>query len=389
MGYLDIPKWLLATMSIPTASTKPKLLHVQMLRAFAAMFVVVTHSLNEIREMLAERGMNFDDKIFPGDFGVDVFFIISGFIMAYVSRDAFARPGAAREFLLRRIIRVAPLYWIMTLVVVAIVLVAPQFMDNGTRDFIHWLGSFTFIPVERPTDGLIRPLLGIGWTLQYEMFFYAIFAVALVWPIKKAIPGVIVAIVTLVLAGIILQPANVQLQFWSNPIMLEFAAGVALGWAYIRGWRLRSEYFWGLIYAGLFLVALAPEFSSDVEIWRVTFYGVPALMIVVACILTRNVEFRPVPSLLVTLGASSYALYLTHPFTLGIITMIWEWLGITAMIGFGLLPWIYTLVAMVICAIVGHGVHLLVEMPATRLLGKIRPGKRAESTDTAPATSAR
>ena len=339
-----------------------------MLRAFAALFVVVTHALHEVREMLEARGMHFDDKIYPGDFGVDIFFIISGFIMVFVSRDAFGSAGASLSFVVRRVARVAPLYWIMTLVVVAIVMVAPQLMDNGTKDPVHWLGSFLFIPVERPTDGLVRPLLGIGWTLQYEMSFYFLFAIALVWPIKQAVPGILAAIVLIVLAGLILQPANAQLKFWSDPIMLEFAAGVALGWVYLKGYRLDHQRFWGLMYWGLLILAFAPAFTQELEIWRVVYYGIPAFVIMVACTLTRDLDRRPIPSALISLGASSYALYLTHPFVLGGLKVVWVKLGMLELVNPMLMPWVFVAGSLVICAFVGHGVHRLVEFPITRIL---------------------
>lgn len=339
-----------------------------MLRAFAALFVVVTHALHEVREMLEDRGMNFDDKIYPGDFGVDIFFIISGFIMVFVSRDAFGAAGSSWSFIVRRVARVAPLYWIMTLVVVAIVTIAPQLMDNGTRDPFHWLGSFLFIPVERPTDGLVRPLLGIGWTLQYEMAFYFLFAVALIWPIKRAVPGLVAAIVLIVLAGLLLQPQNAQLKFWSDPIMLEFVAGVGLGWAYLKGYRIDHQRFWGLMYWGLLILAFAPAFTAEREIWRVVFYGIPALIIMIACTLTRDLDQRPVPQILISLGASSYALYLTHPFVLGGLKVVWMKSGLTDIIGLNLMPWIFVGISLIVCAVVGHGVHRLVELPVTRVL---------------------
>ncbi len=359
-----------------------------MLRAFAALFVVVTHALHEIGEMLADRGMQFDDKIYPGDFGVDIFFIISGFIMVFVSRDAFGTVGASWTFVVRRVARVAPLYWIMTLLVVAIVTLAPQLMDNGTNDLVHWLASFLFFPVERPTDGLIRPLLGIGWTLQYEMSFYFLFAIALFWPIKRAVPGVIAAIVLIVLAGLLLQPANAQLKFWSDPIMLEFAAGVGLGWVYLKGYRIAHQRFWGLMYWGLLILAFAPAFTEEREIWRVVFYGIPALIIMVACTLTEGLDRRPLPNFLISLGASSYALYLTHPFVLGVLKVIWMKLGITDLFGLNLMPWAFVGVSLVICAVVGHGVHLLVENPATRLMLSIVDRRPRTANPASPAGSA-
>lgn len=167
--------------------------------------------------------------------------------------------------------------------------------------------------------------------------------------------------------------------------MLEFVAGVILGWAYLNGHRLPRNWFWGMIYIGLIMLALAPPLTLEWDPYRILFFGVPAAFIVTACVLTRDLEHRKVPELLVTLGASSYALYLSHPFTLGVITVIWKMLSLTELLGLALLPYFYVPVAMAICAFAGHMVHLLIEAPTTRYLGaKIRH----QSKSAPPATPA-
>src|SRR5690606_35064881 len=108
-------------------------------------------------------------KLFPGDFGVDLFFVISGFIMVHVSRNQFARPGAPLDFVRRRLVRIVPLYWTMTTLMVAVVLLLPQSVDTATADPRQWIASYLFIPFERASDGMMRPVLGLGWSLNYEM----------------------------------------------------------------------------------------------------------------------------------------------------------------------------------------------------------------------------
>ncbi len=355
-------------MSANSQPSTSKLLHVQALRALAAMFVVVTHSLHEVSEIFAISGLYFNEKIFPGDFGVDVFFVISGFIMVYVSRNHFGSDGQARGFLVRRIIRIVPLYWLMSTVILAIVLLAPSLMDNASRDPIHWLASYLFIPIERPGDGLIRPLLSLGWTLEYEMFFYLIFASVLALPMKRALPILVGTIVMIVLVGGIFQPQTPIFRFLSNPVMLEFAAGALLGWAYVKGLRVAAITFWPVIIVSLFALSLAPEFMLDMEYWRFGFYGVPALAIVGVSVLSAKINHRPVPGLMVSLGASSYALYLAHPFVLGGLKFVWTSLAFTSILGTALTPWIFVIISIGICALAGHLLHLGFEKPVTRWL---------------------
>ncbi|MEM7300603.1 MAG: acyltransferase [Pseudomonadota bacterium] len=365
---------------------RTKLLHVEALRAFAALFVVVTHALHEVSEIFAGHARYFDEKIFPGDFGVDVFFIISGFVMVYVSADKFGTAGSATVFLRRRFIRIAPLYWLMTSVVLLIVLAAPSLMDNAPKEPLHWLASYAFFPMARETDGLIRPLLGVGWTLQYEMFFYLLFALALWLPRGKAVAAVVMAITAMVISGRLGETQSTLATFASDPIMLEFAAGSLLGLAYLNGVRITSLAFWPMIIVALFALSLMPAFTQDMEIWRALSYGTPALMIVAACVLTRKVQVRPVPRLMVSLGASSYALYLVHPFVLGVLKVLWTKLGLTALVGFAMAPWAFLTVTLIICPIVGHVLHLVFEKPITRKLNSVRWGKHSSDLRVGAAT---
>src|SRR5271166_3045280 len=145
----------------------PVLLSIQTLRALAALAVVAYHALQW------DRG-GFD----VGRAGVDVFFVISGFIMWRVTAGRDVPP---RAFLWRRFTRVAPLYWLATLGVLAVALVWPAFLPEVRPGWRHLVLSLAFIPHLDPR-GLPFPTLPPGWTLDYEAVFYAIFAAALAGP---------------------------------------------------------------------------------------------------------------------------------------------------------------------------------------------------------------
>src|SRR5690606_35540078 len=132
---------------------------IQYLRAFAALAVVVFHA--------AERtGMHFA----IGAAGVDVFFVVSGFIMMAISDHRQTSPFI---FLKNRLLRIAPNYWIVTGIMI-IGAVAGLF-PNMKLDFFHIMGSFFFFPVASPNAEQFWPVLVQGWTLNYEAFFYAVF----------------------------------------------------------------------------------------------------------------------------------------------------------------------------------------------------------------------
>ncbi|MCR5875270.1 acyltransferase [Phenylobacterium sp. J426] len=134
---------------------------IQYLRGIAAFAVLVFHA--------AERaGGHFG----VGAAGVDVFFVISGFIMWVVTCRKTPSPG---DFLMRRVQRIVPLYWAATLLVVGVALAIPGSFPNLQVSFEALLKSLFFVPYH-DAGGLIAPLIVPGWTLNYEMFFYLLFA---------------------------------------------------------------------------------------------------------------------------------------------------------------------------------------------------------------------
>ena len=133
-----------------------------------------------------------------------MFFVISGFIMVYVSRN-FSGPGGAADFAIRRVIRVVPLYWLFTGVFVALLLFWPSIFSTLKLSARHTAESFLFIPTVNNV-GDYYPVLGVGWTLNYEMYFYAIFAVLLLVPISRSVMITAVFFLACVIYGYINPP---------------------------------------------------------------------------------------------------------------------------------------------------------------------------------------
>ena len=179
---------------------------IQTLRAIAALSVVAVHIPPDIRAR--GYGEVFD---FPqGAFGVDLFFVISGFVMAYSSRHLFAREHAPCEFILRRCARIVPTYWLVTTFVLYLSIKA-----RTDLSWQHTAASYLFIPYPRPSDGAMLPLLLLGWTLNYEIFFYGVFAVGLRLRRGAAIAAIAVLFVLMTIAGLA-YPLPEPLRFWTN-----------------------------------------------------------------------------------------------------------------------------------------------------------------------------
>ena len=162
---------------------------IQYLRAVAAISVALYHVLH--------HWLPHDPHVGVLMGGVDIFFVISGFVMWGVTAG---REGGSRSFFSNRLKRIVPLYWIVTTVMLAILLAKPALV-NSRFDVGHVVTSYLFIPRVHPVSGTFYPLLIPGWTLNYEMMFYAIFALILFAPMRFRLLAVVGALVGLVVLG--------------------------------------------------------------------------------------------------------------------------------------------------------------------------------------------
>lgn len=282
--------------------------NLQGLRGFAALLVLVEHTANAIStRFLGTTPQDSPLAIFPFAAGVDIFFVISGFIIAFSSRSLFAKPGAWKSFLLRRLARVVPLYWLMTGVMIcALILIGSRAWSDASWSSVA--ASFIFLPAGN-ADGLTAPILAIGWTLNYEMAFYALFAVALCFPQRIALIFIVGMLVLVVALGKLFEPATLALQFWTNPVVLEFAAGVCL-YELHRAGKLAlpgiAQLFLSL--AALFCFTMT---AGEPGPWRWIVWGGPAALLVAAALGTASLQSK-LARVSSRAGDWSYGIYLTH-----------------------------------------------------------------------------
>ena len=306
-----------------------KLLNIQALRAIAALFVVVLHCGLEMTRLAASFGREPFYDYGRWNAGISLFFTISGFIMVVTCHDAFGRPGEALRFMRRRLARIAPIYWLLTLLVAIIALAAPRIMPLSIDDPLSIPYSILFWPFAR-ASGEIRPLVTPGWTLNLEAYFYCVFACGLLF--RRAIG---LSLIIAVIAGLSALNMNgalsgVPLTFWGDPIVFGFLFGMGVGLAYQRGWRLPPPAAFLLIGIG-FLISFTGgvrEPPEDAFLARLS-NSLPATLILIGAALGPQVDraslgwpfaWRP----LVIIGDASYSLYLVHEFLLRPLRLIWE-----------------------------------------------------------------
>ncbi|WP_313196677.1 acyltransferase [Shinella zoogloeoides] len=267
----------------------------QVLRGLAATMVVVFH----LPTALGIPEVNI--PILSS--GVDIFFVISGFVMVVSTANA---PLDLRAFTMQRFTRIVPLYWIMTFVMIA----ALWMFRDRTIPLDEIGKSLLFIPYLDTATGLVQPILGVGWTLNLEILFYLLFAVTLPLGAFRQIV-VIGAVFTLAVAArVVFKPTDdTVLFFYTTPVLFEFFAGMVLGHLADRIRRLPVAFG---VSASVFAIALIFVLRFNFVLPRTLDQGVPALIFVAGCINLEN-HFRSMaPRWSIRLGDASYSLYLTH-----------------------------------------------------------------------------
>ncbi len=340
-----------------------RLTSIQILRALAALAVCIHHAGYDAGRLAERAGTRFGlADVFPWMSGVDVFFVISGFIMVHASQDLFAAAGGRRTFIVHRLARIVPLYWALTSLFLAVALLAPRALNSAPPSFVEIAASYLFWPAAR-ADGVVQPVYSLGWTLNYEMFFYALFALALGLRRERAVALVAAILVALVAFTAIAKPP-LPVAFWGSPIVLEFAAGMGLGLMRARGVALAGSVRLALLLAGVGALALlGPEPDGQLAAHGVAVRGAAATLIVASAALARRSSHAFVwPRPLVALGDASYALYLVHPFAVRAASIA------LAGLPFGTAtPAIMAAIAIAAACIAALLVHRYFEKPATRL----------------------
>ena len=292
----------------------------QALRAIAALSVMFGHILHEVGVTNAKRGLGafkFDHFNFPYWSGVDIFFVISGFIMVYTSANLCAKPYGWKKFLVKRFKRIVPLYWFYTTAMIVLVLLVPSLLDKARPDFMHYLTSYLFIPYDRAAGG-IKPILSLGWTLNYEMFFYIVFAFLLFFSRPKLLKIISVVFIAMALSHYVWPSDLTVIKFWTSPIILEFILGAWIAHLYMGGVRIAAYWRWILSALAVFTYFGFAFIPMDILVMAPRILpAVIAVCLVVAFTLPENSTKIRVWHGLKLLGDSSYSLYLAHPFFIG------------------------------------------------------------------------
>ena len=319
---------------------------IQLLRLIGAISIIIYHS-----GIVGEHGY----------FAVEIFCILSGYILMYSTQ----KESSIQGFLKKRILRIVPLYWISTIFMYLLLLVAPQLSIMAEAKPEYLLKSMFFIPFFN-SKGYGVPILGIGWTLNYEMFFYLIFFVAL--HISHKLRGLITSAVILVLVALhyILDLDYLIWNYYTDAFMLEFVFGIlafyAMDWLKFRVQNPFVKYSL-LALSALCFLWMCLDIGVNTNILRCIRLGVPALlffMIIIACF-----EKNTYPKLLISYGNATFSIYLLEYFSTAAYKVIANYLPLALDI--------IVFILMMLCTLfMGYLTYKYVELPLYNKLQNIR-----------------
>lgn len=296
---------------VPSTTPDKQLGGIQILRAIAALAVVAHHTIEESLPILAPQGISADGLMHAfvlwGASGVDLFFVISGFIMIHTNWNQFGVKDSSSRFLWRRVARIAPMYWLFGIVVLVAKFGGFYQSLNITPGLL--ISSLLLLPAP-------QHLIAVAWTLVLEMYFYYLFAAWLHCKCRNyAIVGVCSSIILVLLLSIITLPAGAFHRYMCDPIVLEFCFGLGVGLAFRMGYQLPIPRTMLLIAAALSICGAiflpsngTSTLANSSRFWA---WGIPATIIVFAALRFPK-PTAIISNILIQIGGASYVLYLSH-----------------------------------------------------------------------------
>lgn len=336
----------------------------------AAAFLIVLYHIQPLLNRVYGQSLHSHFAVF----GVDIFFVLSGFVMFYGNPEP--KPSAAARFPTQRPWRIVPLYWLATAAILAFFAVGfrPVGLHHISPRIV--IESLAFLPSTFP-DGRHDLIRTVGWTLMFELFFYLAFALTFALrSLEKSFLALAGLFLALCVWGQVAGPLPWLIDFYTSSIMLEFLYGAVLGILYLRwsgrvpGWLPLAGL--ALLLAG-FVISIAQDLAGVVaphkRAARFLIFGGPALLVVAGALAMERGGWILKQRFLLELGTASYALYLFNPLVLQIVVKALDRVSLASPVVAGLL-------AVGFCVAAAFEIHRLVEQP---LLDAVKRHRRTAS----------
>ena len=344
---------------------KKRLLSLQVYRAMAALLVVLYH-------LTDQSSKRFDYSFLGGAFvfgytGVDFFFVLSGFIIFFVHSQDIGRPHRLVSYLQKRFVRIYPIYWIIAGAKLAALLALPAIADSAGSGVRYFISSFLLLPQR------VLPIVGVAWTLSYELLFYLLFAVAIAYGWRWIIWGMglwsaaIIAHATGFFPGV-LAPKSFFVEFLLNERNLEFLIGCLIALVTVKRPLPGARF---LVIAGAAYYVLSGLFvnsqNGEPPATFVLTFGLASALLVAGSVSLEMQAPLKWPKWLTFLGDASYSIYLTHALFMSVWFIAMTRLGMYSYFG----P-LVTILIIAILSVLGSCVtYVYIERPVTAFLGNV------------------
>jgi exopolysaccharide production protein ExoZ len=338
---------------------KKKFEVIQAFRFVAAFMVIILHSTFYTSERLDPNAPIYSQ----GHNGVRLFFVISGFVMIISSESLKKLASGWKIFSEKRILRIVPIYWIITTYKLLVLVFASALVYHAKIDFTNILKSYFFIPAKN-IDGEISPLLGVGWTLNFEMFFYFLFAIALAFRLN-VLAFLSAIFIPLAFLSIFKTPASPVISFYADPIIIDFLLGMIAAKLILSAKKISPTLATIFIITGL-LYLFVPQIRSLSVLYaydQIT-GGIASFMVIYGGICIEKTLQNKIPSWLIYLGGASYSLYLVHPISAPLAPAVFKYLHLKW-------TWLSVLLSVLTSITAGVLFYKYCEVPLTKFLSHL------------------
>jgi peptidoglycan/LPS O-acetylase OafA/YrhL len=352
-------------------SQREKFAGLEVGRAFAAIFVILSHASAIMAQPRFFGVQLWDGRLEKFGAGVDFFFVLSGFIISWAHWSDIGDPARIAHYASRRFRRIYPPYWGILIPLFLAYLAMPWAGTPSQHDPINFLFSLALLPYPE------HPVLGVAWTLVYEIFFYGLFGL-LIWAGRKAIPLLYIWAIGIIAYNLADYPASFPLSFLFDSLNLEFLLGVLAAWV-LRRFKVRVPFLLATLGISAFVLLMLLRYPVlDHPLLSRLGYGLAASVAIIGLVAGERNHGLKVPRFLRLLGAASYAIYLIHGIALSIVIQI--------LVGASLTEVPLPLVLTILTAggvLAGLFYHQLVEKPLGRFVANAFRTRASEIRKTA------
>jgi len=347
-------------------SSKKIINSIQFLRGFAALAVVIHHTGGYVKRYF-EPTLFFGDYFSLGFAGVDLFFVISGFIIHFTSKNYLNNPSKLKEYFKKRFIRVYPIYWLITTIIfisswlINLALHKNIFNVGYPNTVITYIKTYTLFPLHFAINA-------VTWTLSYELFFYLGFSLLIISKRLWVIPVLILALSLFHLINDIPDGNLSYFKFFFSGYNFEFLFGFLI-FQFYKSVKLPNLLSIFLLISSFGIIIYFGYSVIDIDsLKRVLVFGLPSSLILIALLNLEQNETISFPKFFITLGDASYVLYLIHFPMMLLMNKLPQITGYTITANQEILYSCFIIICIVITSI---NVHKWIEKPLTKKLNTL------------------